>query len=320
MERQERVFPVSDRSSSILGALKNELVRQGVRVIFGAEVRVLIRSARGVEGVILADGQKLPAARVIWATGGQAYPRTGSDGTGAVLPRQWGHQVVALRPGLVPLLTRQALPAAVAGLSLKNIRLRFGAGKKVLCSEIGGLLFTPNGISGPLVLTLSGWVVDRLAEGQAVWGEIDLKPALSVEQLEQRLLREAGQHTRQAIRTVMRGYLPQSLVDPFLAEAGIPVDKKASALADAERSRIACLLKGLRLDITGSQGFDEAMVTLGGVSLKEINPRTMASRLIPGLYFAGEVLDLAGDTGGFNLQVAFSTGFLAGQSAAQADP
>jgi hypothetical protein len=316
VERQDRVFPVSDCSSSILEVLKKELEKNKVNVIYKAQARAIALESNAVKGVELLGGKLLPADKVILATGGASYAFTGSSGEGLKIVGGLGHKVTSLRPGLVPLKTAQKWVKDLEGLTLRNIRLTFTDGKKEIVSEIGELMFTGFGISGPLVLTLSGKIVDWLGEKKPVGVEIDLKPALSGQQLDARLLREFSATSRKSIRNVLKELLPLRLVDCFLGLAKINPDKQAAQVTRQEREIMVVLLKGFRLDISGSLALDEAMVTRGGVSLKEIDPRTMESRKVKGLYLCGELIDIDADTGGFNLQAAFSTGYLAGESAA----
>jgi predicted Rossmann fold flavoprotein len=315
-ERQLRVFPVTDKSASVLEVLKKELYKNNVKVIYGLAIKDVLMQDNKVKGLLLSNTKVMPADRLILATGGVSYGFTGSTGEGLNLAKKLGHHIVAYRPGLVPLETRQNYPKFLEGLSLKNIRLKFNDSKKQIESEIGELLFTSSGISGPLVLTLSGRIVDWLKQSNTIYVEIDLKPALSREQLNARILREFKLNPRKAIKNTLKTLLPQRMVDVFIDIAKISPDKKVSQITLVERNNLISLLKAFRLDITRPRPIDEAMVTRGGVSLKEINPRTMESRIISGLYFAGEIIDIDADTGGFNLQAAFSTGYLAGESAA----
>jgi len=312
-ERQQRVFPVTDKSSSILEVLKKELEKNKAKVFLKTELKDLVVQDNSVKGIILADGKFMAAERVIVATGGASYPSTGSDGSAFEILKRWNHHITPIEPGLVPLLTRQHYP--LEGLSLKNIRLRFSCGMKEIISDIGELLFTYSGISGPLVLTLSGAVSDWLKNNLPVFVEIDFKPALSIEQLDARLLREFKENPKKGIKNVLKSLLPLRMVDCFLQTSKIIPDKKVSHLTQAERKLIIDLLKAFRLDIIKTAPLKEAIITRGGVILKEINPRTMESRLIRSLYFCGEMLDVDADTGGFNMQAAFSTGYLAGESA-----
>jgi predicted Rossmann fold flavoprotein len=315
-ERQLRVFPVTDRSASVLDVLNNELRKNNVKVICGLAIKDVFIQEDKIKGLLFSDSKVMPADRLILATGGVSFGFTGSTGEGLNLAKKLGHHIVAYRPGLVPLETRQNYPKLLEGLALKNIRLKFSDSRKQIESEIGELMFTSSGISGPLVLTLSGRIVDWLKQSNAIYVEIDLKPALSRQQLDARILREFKLNPKKTIRNTLKTLLPQKMLDVFIDIAGISPDKKVSQVTQEERNSLVSLFKGLRLDITRPRPIDEAMVTRGGVSLKEINPRTMESRIISGLYFAGEIIDVDADTGGFNLQAAFSTGYLAGESAA----
>ncbi|MDD4953950.1 MAG: NAD(P)/FAD-dependent oxidoreductase [Candidatus Omnitrophica bacterium] len=314
-ERQQRVFPVTDKSDSVLEVLKKELQKNKVKVTTRAQLKDILLRDKEVGGLFLSDGQFLAGERIILACGGASYAFTGSSGEALDIAAKLGHTIIPLRAGLVPLETRQRYPG-LAGLTLKNIRLRFSDTKKEIISEIGELLFTHFGISGPLVLTLSGRIIDWLEKAKHVYAEIDLKPALSSEQVNARLLRDFKTNSAKSVKNTLKELLPQSLIPAFLGITGIDGDKKANQVTVVERRSLAVLTKAFRLDISKPRPLDEGMVTRGGVSLKQVNPRTMESRLIKGLYFAGEMLDLDADTGGFNLQAAFSTGFLAGESAA----
>ncbi len=315
-ERQMRVFPATDRSDSILNVLKKELEKVRAQVICKSKVVDLLLQGGKVKGVRLENGRDILADRVILATGGASYSFTGSDASGINIARKLGHTIVPLRAGLVGLMVKQDYPKSLEGLTLRNIRLKFSDGKTRIVSDIGELLFTGFGISGPLVLSLSGQIVDWLGESKNVYVEIDLKPALSGEQLNGRLLREFKLNPKKNIKNTLTALLPKSLVTVFLERLKILPDKKVSHIAQEERRRIIILLKSFCLHITKARPMSEAMVTRGGVSLKDISPRTMESRIIKGLYFAGEIMDIDADTGGFNLQAAFSTGYLAGESAA----
>ena len=315
-ERQMRVFPVTDRSSSILDVLKKELEKAGAQVICKSKVVDLLIEAGRIKGVRLEDGREILADRVILATGGASYSFTGSDGSGIKLAGKLGHAIVPLLPGLVPLMVKEDYPAKLEGLSLRNIRVKFLSRKTRIVSDIGELIFTASGISGPLVITLSSKVIDLLGRGEKVFAEIDLKPALSVQQLDSRLLREFKLNAKKNFKNTLKELLPLRLITVFTQAAGIDPFKKCSQVTQKEREGIVSLLKGFRMEISGARPIEEGMITRGGVSLKDINPRTMESRLIKGLYFAGEMIDVDADTGGFNLQAAFSTGYLAGETAA----
>ena len=254
--------------------------------------------------------------KIILATGGISYKITGSTGEVLKIAEGLGHSVIPLRPGLVPVEIKQDYPKRLEGLTLKNIRIKFSDGERQIISEIGELLFTSFGISGPLVLTLSSKISDWVARVKHIYAEIDLKPALSVEQLNARFLREFHLNPRKSIKNILKEFLPLRLIDLFIEIAKIEPNKKVSQILKPERERIIKLFKAFRMDVVKTAPLDVAMVTRGGISLKDINPRTMESRRIKGLYFCGEMIDVDADTGGFNLQAAFSTGYLAGESAA----
>lgn len=315
VERQQRVFPVTDKSDSIIKVLKEELHKHKVKVMYNCAIKDIFIQNNKVKGLLLKEGKAISADKVILATGGVSYAFTGSTGEGIELARKLGHRIIPLRPGLVPLETRQKYPKILTGLTLKNIRLMFTDGKRQIVSEVGELLFTSFGISGPLVLSLSAKIIDWLSSGRNVYVEIDLKPALSTEQLSARLLREFKLNAKKTLKNALKDLLPQRLVDILIEIADINPLRKASQITRDQRQRLISLLKAWRLDITRARPIVEAMITRGGVALKDIDPRTMQSRLIKGLYFAGEMLDVDADTGGFNLQAAFSTGYLAGESA-----
>ena len=308
IERQKRVFPVTDESDSVLRVLKKELLKNKVKIIYDIPVKEIIVK----EGKFFVDS--IMADKVILATGGISYGFTGSTGQGINMAKTLGHRITSLRPGLVALDTKKNYPKFLEGLTLKNIRLRFTDGKKEILSDVGELLFTKTGISGPLVLSLSGKIVDWLDKKGRVFVEIDLKSALPLDKLETRLLREFNESPKKTLKNTLKNLLPVRLIDVFLDIAELLPDKKVNQVTQDERKRTALLLKGLRFEIKGSRPIKEAMVTRGGVSLKDIDPRTMQSRIIKGLYFAGEMIDIDADTGGFNLQAAFSTGYLAGQT------
>jgi len=316
VERQMRVFPQSDRSSSVLDVLKKELEKNNVQIIYKSKVVDLLVTNGKVRGVRLENGQDIACDRIIMASGGASYSFTGSDASGINIAKKFGHKIVPLKPGLIALDVKQGYPRKLEGLTLRNIKLKFSDGKTEIVSEVGELIFTSSGISGPLVITLSGKVIDLLAPGRNVFVDIDLKPALSIEQLDGRLLREFKTNSQKSFKNVLKELLPLRLIKVFIDTAAIQPLKKCSQITQIERRKIISLLKGFRMQISNSRPIEEGMVTRGGVSLKEINPRTMESRLIKGLYFCGEMIDLDADTGGFNLQAAFSTGYLAGESAA----
>ncbi|MFH1045564.1 MAG: NAD(P)/FAD-dependent oxidoreductase [Candidatus Omnitrophota bacterium] len=315
-EENRKVFPVSERAEEILSALVKELRAQGVKVLYQARAQEIILKNRSVEKIQLQDKTVISCDAVILATGGLSYAATGSTGDGLKIAEKLGHQIITPRPGLVSLKTREKYPRLLEGLALRGVRVIFGDGRKKVVSNLGDLLFTAEGLSGPLALTFSGQVADWLGDGKNVYVEIDLLPALPKEETEGRLLKEMQRNPKKTIKNLLKEIMPLRLVSVFLDSAQVALDKSVSQITQQERKKIASSLKALRLTISACAPMDAAMITRGGVAIKEINPRTMESRLIQGLYFAGELIDMDADTGGFNLQAAFSTGYLAGQSAA----
>ncbi len=317
IERQLRVFPVTDSSESVLEILKREMLKAKVKIFYKTRIRDIIVEDGKVSGVLPEGPDALFFDKIILATGGVSYSFTGSDGEGLKIAENKGHRIVDLRPGLVWLKIKENYPRLLEGLTLKNIRLHFFSGKKEIISEVGEMVFTREGISGPLVLSLSGKIIDWLKEKKEVYAAINLKPGLSFEQLDNRLLREFKENPKKGIKNIMKNLLPAKLGELIIDIARIGPDKKVNQVTSKERDCLVKLLLCWRLNITGSGSIEEGMVTRGGVSLKEINPRTMESKLIKGLYLCGEMIDIDADTGGFNLQAAFSTGYLAGESAAK---
>lgn len=320
VERGERVFPASDKASDIIGALARELARLGVDVRLNTGAEALVIEDGTCRGVLLTGGRALEGDAVIVATGGVSYPSTGSTGDGYRLAEQAGHAVKKPLPALAPIETRESWPANLMGLSLKNVALTAwltgGKKPKKLYDEQGEMLFTHFGISGPLVLTLSSLLPEDLS---AVKLSIDLKPALDEQTLDARLLRDFRAMSRKQLISVMDGLAPHSLAEQFLKLAGLSPAMPVNAVTAAQRRAILDILKHMPLTPRKLRDFNEAIVTRGGVDVKGINPSTMESKLVHGLYFAGEVLDVDAQTGGFNLQIAWSTGALAGMSAATAD-
>lgn len=318
VERGNRVFPVSDHASDITGALRRELERLHVRIRYDARAEHLLLEDGRCQGVQLTTGEKCLADAVIVCTGGASYPTTGSTGDGYSLAREAGHSIQNPMPALIPIETRESWPSMLSGLSLKNVALRAwkigGKKKKVFYEEQGEMLFTHFGISGPLVLTLSSYMPEDM---QDVRLSIDLKPALDEETLDARLLRDFRDYSRKQLSAVMDGLAPHNLGQQLLVLAGISPQTPVHSVTQSQRQSILQLLKALPLTPKGLRSIDEAIVTRGGITVKEINPSTMESKLAQGLYFAGEVMDVDAQTGGYNLQIAFSTGALAGASAAR---
>ncbi|OGX53514.1 MAG: hypothetical protein A2460_07010 [Omnitrophica WOR_2 bacterium RIFOXYC2_FULL_43_9] len=315
VERQGRVFPVTDRAASIVEVLMRYLLENKVTIVYATEV-IEIKKEKNSFRLFFAGGRQTAARRVILATGGSSFSFTGSRGNGFTIARKVGHTIVPLMPGLVPLRTEEAWVKGLQGLTLKNIRLTFTAGNKKITSDIGELLFTHFGVSGPLILDLSSSVLELFERDKKVSLCIDLKPGLTPVQLEDRLLREFRDSGGKNIKNVLKGILPLKLIEVFVNLLRLDYNKKSNQVTKEERRAMVSLLKSFCLRITGSLPIEEAMVTCGGVSTKEIDPRTMESRFVAGLYFAGEIIDASASSGGYNLQQAFSTGYLAGESAA----
>ncbi len=312
-ERGGRIFPRSGRALDVVKVLNQWLNRQNVTVRKDSPVTSVILQDNEVTGVI-CNGKRLACDTVILATGGKSYPRTGSTGDGYRLAAELGHTLSPLRPALVPLECRDKKITRLAGLNLKNINVRLYINDKRKSQEFGEISFTRTGVSGPVALTLSAIAVDYLNKTDRVSLSIDLKPGLSDKQLANRLIRDFEKRNGEVIDSLLRGLIPHQLIDTCLDSCGIPTDIDTSAFPAKMRKRLAVWLKNFRFDISGFRGFNEAIITAGGVSLKEIDPETMKSKLIEGLFIVGELLDIQADTGGYNLQAAFSTGWLAGSS------
>jgi len=314
IERQGRIFPVTDMAHSIVEVLKGCLEENNVRIFYNIRLLNLERMA-GLFLLELEGNKRMKARKVVLATGGASYKITGSTGDGFRIAEKLGHTIVPLRPALVPLKTKEVWVRELQGLTLKNIRITFECGKKKVVSDVGELLFTHFGVSGPLVLDLSGQIVHFLEKHREIRLLIDLKPGLRPEQLEKRLLTEFNTGGKTQVKNIMKSLLPHRLIPVFIGLSGIEPEKRGNQISQKERQLIRDLLKAVPLTIIGSLPLEEAMVTDGGISTKEINPRTMESKIVPGLYFAGEIIDGSAPSGGYNLQKAFSTGYLAGEKA-----
>ena len=320
VERGGRVFPRSDSSRDIVEAFKKYLEQGKVKVITGVNVsNVLVNESNKVSGVLLSDGRSFYADRVIIATGGLSFPGTGSTGDGYTWAQNLGHNIVSLRPSLIPLEVEETWIKELQGLSLKNVAITIKTNKeKIIAEAFGEMLFTHYGVSGPIILTVSRYAVDYwLKNSQPLILSIDLKPALSWEQLDQRLIREIEKFSNKFFKNSLNELLPNKLIPVIIAKSKIPPDKKMNQVTKEERQSIIKALKALEFNLIRPRPVTEAIVTRGGVDLKEVNPKTMESKLVKGLYFVGEVLDIDGNTGGYNLQAAFSTGFVAGEAAAK---
>jgi predicted Rossmann fold flavoprotein len=310
-ERGGRIFPVSDHSSDVIRILEKRMKELDVKVHLKSEAETLLteegeNGERKIKGIRLRNGAEILGEKVIVATGGFSYQATGSTGDGYTFAKEAGHTVTQLRPALVPIATKEEYVTQMQGLALKNIRFTVKDGKKVLYDDFGELLFTHFGISGPLVLTASSYIGKKL-EKKELRGYIDLKAALTEEQLDARLLREFEAGINRQFKNVITGMFPAKLYPVILELGGIAPDKKVNEITRKERQDFIHLVKHFPLTLVELRPFREAIITQGGVKVKEINPKTMESKLVKGLYFIGEVLDLDAVTGGFNLQIAWST-------------
>ncbi|MFV0528914.1 MAG: NAD(P)/FAD-dependent oxidoreductase [Lachnospiraceae bacterium] len=305
-ERGNRVFPESDRSSDIIRSLQNELMQLKVRYKLHTEVKKILLKQEKAASVLLADGTVQHFDRIIVATGGMSYPVTGSTGDGYKMAEELGHKIIPLTPALVPLLTREAYVRSLQGLALKNVTFSVQDGKRTIFSEFGELLFTHKGISGPVVLSASSHIGRKLQK-QDLEAQIDLKPALSEEQLDARLLREFETARNKTFRNAVHSLLPASLLPVAVTLSGILEMTKVHDITKSQRADFIRILKHFPLTLCGMGSFKEAIITQGGIDTRLIHPKTMESKKIKNLYFSGEVLDLDAVTGGFNLQIAWST-------------
>ena len=308
-ERGNRVFPVSDRAADIVDALSAFAKSAGARYQKG-RVEKILSGAEGVEAVVLADGETIACTDVIVATGGESYPGTGSTGDGYRLARMLGHEVTRIRPSLIPIETEDSFCKEMQGLSLRNVTLTVTKRKKKMFSELGEMLFTHFGVSGPIVLSASSHMDDEIM-GEYVL-HIDLKPGLSPEQLDARLLRDFEKYKNKDFLNALGDLLPRKMIPVMVRRSGIEGTSKVHQITRQQRRNLVERVKDFTIIPKTFRPINEAIVTAGGVSVKQVDPKTMESKLCRGLYFAGEVLDLAAYTGGFNLQIAFSTGFAAG--------
>ena len=317
IERGGRVFPASNQADEVIGALSNWVTGQA-KIRTNCAVKKLLIEKGEVVGVTAktksSDLEDFRADRVIIATGGKSYPGTGSTGDGYELAKSVGHTIVPPRPALVPLETKGDIASRLQGLSLKNVSVKVIIDGKKQAEAFGEMLFTHFGVSGPIILSLSKMCVDALLAREKVAISIDLKPALDDKHLDQRILRDLNQYGKKQFQNILKLLLPQKLIPICVELTGIDPEKSGNQITSDERKRLRLWLKDFQLEVTGYRSFSEAIITAGGVDLKEVDPRTMESRMVKGLYFAGEVLDIDADTGGYNLQAAFSTGWVAGRS------
>lgn len=310
-ERGNRVFPVSDHSSDVIKTLERCLKNNGVDIKLHTKIIDFIIDNSEIKGVIDNKGNKYNADAVIVATGGVSYETTGATGEGLRIAKKCGHTVKKLYPALVPLEIQEPFCKDLMGLSLKNVSIKIKDEKKVIYEDFGEMLFTHFGVSGPLILSASSKIVDIISDRYLMM-YIDLKPALSVEQLQKRLIREFEENHQKQFKNSLNGLFPARLIPVMIELSGIDPEKKVCEISKAERTSFVEIIKSVPLTITGTRGFSEAIITKGGISVKEINPSTMESKIIKNLFFAGEMIDVDALTGGFNLQIAWSTGRLAG--------
>ncbi len=308
-ERGQRVFPISDNANDIADALEKSLKKSGVKIIHES-VKHILTDGNICTGIVTSDGREYNAQSVLLATGGKSYPLTGSTGDGYIMAKELGHTVTNIYPSLVPLVIKEKFCSEMMGLSLRNVSVKLFDRDSLLFSEQGEMLFTHFGVSGPLILSASSHIRDMQSGRYTI--KIDLKPALSEQQLDKRIQRDFAENQNRDFINAIRNLLPAKIIPVIVKISGIPADKKANSITKEERLKFAELLKNFPLTVQDFRPIDEAIITSGGISVKEINPKTMESRLISGLFFAGEIIDVDAYTGGFNLQIAFSTAYSAG--------
>lgn len=312
VERGNRVFPESDHASDVIKTLEKMLKSLGVEIRLNTTVERLLEADGVCNGVALSNGKREFFDKIIIATGGLSYPTTGSTGDGYRMGEAFGHSVVKPEPSLIPLVSKEEWVKQLQGLSLKNVNLTMMLGKKELFSEQGEMLFTHFGISGPLVLSASSYYVANRGKDREISLFIDLKPALSTEELDKRVLRDFEENINRNFSNSLDALLPKRMIPVIIEKSGIPEHIKVNEISREQRRNLVNVLKHLEIEICGTRPIDEAIITRGGINVKEINPSTMESKLVKNLYFAGEVIDIDAMTGGYNLQLAWSTGYLAG--------
>ncbi len=320
-ERGNRIFPLSDKAEDVLNALIKEMKRNNVKIKTNSKVTKILVKESKVAGVELENGESLVADKVILATGGKSYPVTGSNGEGYILASALGHTIKPVRGSLVPLETERELVSKLQGLSLRNVKITIKdiQSNKIIYNDFGEMLFTHFGVSGPTILSSSAHLlryknVDELLKNRKIKLFIDLKPALTYEQLDLRIRRDFEQEKNKCFKNSLDKLLPQKIIPVIIKLSNIDSNKKVNEVTKEERMKIVELLKNFQITITDFRPVEEAIVTAGGVNIKEINPKTMESKIIEGLYFAGEIIDVDAYTGGFNLQIAYSTGYQAGMN------
>ncbi len=308
-ERGKRVFPVSDKSGDIVKAMEQFVKESGASILYDTAVTDITAEKGRVKAVVCGK-RNIPCDSVILATGGLSYPATGSTGDGYRLARKLGHSITKCYPSLVPLKVKEKWVESLMGLSLKNIKMSVLLKGKEIYSDMGEMMFAHFGITGPLVLTASRYIDDKTDERPVI--RIDMKPALNEKELDARLLRDIKKYANKDFKNALNDLLPQKLIPIVIMLTGIDESKKANSITKEERARLLKVIKNIELTVTDTAGYNEAVITRGGINVDEIDPSTMESRLVKGLYFAGEIIDVDSLTGGFNLQIAFSTGYIAG--------
>ncbi|OGO78756.1 MAG: FAD-dependent oxidoreductase, partial [Clostridiales bacterium GWB2_37_7] len=315
IERGGRVFPESDKSSDVLKALQKFLDKNNVAIMLNASVREIKTKSNKIQNVLLDNGKSIGCESVVVCTGGLSYPQTGSTGDGLEFAKATGHTVTDLFPSLIPLVVNEEYIKELQGLSLKNVAIKVLVDSKNIYDDFGEMLFTHYGLSGPIILSASFYISDYIKKKKNIKLSIDLKPALSEEELDKRVLKDFSDNLNKQFKNALDALLPQKLIPVIIKLSKIDENKEVNQISKEERKQLVSILKHMEFTITGTRPLSEAIVTSGGVNLKEINPKTMESKLMDGLFFAGEVMDLDAFTGGYNLQIAFSTGFAAGSNA-----
>lgn len=317
VERGGRVFPVSDKSKDVLDALLKILKDLNVKILCNKEVKKIIVKDGQVDGVKLSDDSIIPCDKIVLATGGKSYPVTGSNGEGYRIAKELGHTITDLKPSLIPLTSKDEVCKSLQGLSLKNVAIKLKDNDKVIYQDFGEMLFTHFGVSGPIILSASSYLIrykniEELLKNNSINLEIDFKPALNEEKLDLRILRDFEEFKNKEFKNSLDKLLPQKLIPVVIEKVGINPYKRVNEITKEERLKIVKTLKNYKINISGTRPIEEAIITSGGINTKEINPKTMESKLVKGLYFAGEIIDVDSLTGGFNLQIAWSTGYTAG--------
>lgn len=316
-ENDKRVFPHTNKAISVCKILEKELVKNHVKIVLNKQLKDILVENNKVKAIVLYDNSKINADSLILATGGISYSSTGSNGEGIKIVEGLGHKIISLRPGLVPLITDKKNLSSLEGLSLKDVCVNFETKDKKIKTSIGDLIFTKNGISGPIILSISGQIIDLMDNNIKISASIDLVPHQNINEIERDVSNYIQNNPKKSISNVLKIKFPDRLIDYLMDILGIDPSYKANQLKAMQRKKIVSFLKSMKLEITGFESYEKAMITRGGISLKDIDPRAMSSKKIKGLFFAGEMIDINGDSGGYNLQAAFSTGFLAGNSAVQ---